>query len=134
MKPRFDNYTLHRTSYKILYDLLRNSPHDKEIDLKKFENNEKIGNGSNLLHQEELNKFRVDFESKINDLIKKSENDKDLFQTKIACLEKDLQSKLKEKEKKLNKDENLNIQKNKEINDIQRQIENFKKRTFEEVF
>ena len=67
-------------------------------------------------------------------MIKKSENDKDLFQTKIACLEKDLQSKLKEKEKKLNKDENLNIKKNKEINDIQRQIENFKKRTFEEVF
>jgi len=82
----------------------------------------------NKVHQEEIKNLRDDFEKKINDLIKRSENDKEAFQCKIGVLEKELHK----NDKKETLDESSDG-KNKEILSMQKQIEHFKNRTFEEL-
>jgi hypothetical protein len=86
--------------------------------------------GTNF-NQEELKNIKENFEKKINDLIEKSEKDKEVFQNKINFLEKELKTKKLDKENC--KNESKELIKNKEINEIQKQVDDFKKRTFEEV-
>lgn len=83
-------------------------------------------------HQEDLKIIKDNFEKRINDLIDKSERDKEAFQNKINFLEKELKSKKNEKENSRN--EIKDFMKNKEITEIQKQVDDFKKRTFEEVY
>jgi hypothetical protein len=83
------------------------------------------------INQVELKNIKENFEKKINDLIEKSEKDKQVFQNKINFLEKELKSKKLDKDNC--KNESKEFIKNKEINEIQKQVDDFKKRTFEEV-
>ena len=79
----------------------------------------------NQNRNEEIKILKEDFEKRIFELIKKSDDDKNQFQNKIFNLEFELNSKIVEKK--------ADSDKNKEIFEIQRQIEEFKLRTFEEV-
>ena len=87
----------------------------------------------NKTHQEEIRKIRIDYENKIDDLIKKSEEDNFLLIKKISQLEKN--SLLITTKQDVNeKNELIEFQMKylNEMRDLQKKFENFKDKTYEE--
>lgn len=107
--------------------------YEKELMIKADIYNQNISH-LNKTNQEEIKKLRIDYENKMDELVKKSEEEKYALSSKINSIENDLincQSKSIFNEKS----EMIDFQKKYlyEMRDLQTNFEEFKIKTYEQV-
>lgn len=88
----------------------------------------------NKTNQEEIKKIRLDYENKMDELIKKNEEEKYSLSTKLASLENELVT-YQSKSLLQDKSEMMDFQKKylQEMKDLQNSFEDFKIKTYEQV-